>query len=95
MYGHIAKTPSIWPIRPSCLAFSVVASVRLPPPDSPETTSFAMPSSSRLVSTHSKALLQSFRPAGKGYAPSVPPALRNSTPTTTIPAAASSSRQCA
>ena len=93
MKGAWAYTPSIRSRCPSRLAFSVVAKVRLPPPDSPVTTIDASPRSSRRACIQSSALAQSFKPAGNGCGPSARPELRNSTPTTTQPRAASRPRQ--
>ena len=75
------------------MARSTVASVRFPPPDSPDTISVEMPSASRWSITQRSPAAQSFSPAGYGNGPCLPPPLRNSTPTTTSPVAASSSRQ--
>jgi len=65
---------------------------RLAPADSPATVIVVIPSSSRWAYIQARAVEQSSSPAGNGWLPRTPAPLRYSTPTTTTPVAASSSR---
>src|SRR5215472_2903458 len=93
MYGHSAYRPLIRPSSPSCLSLRPVASVRLPPPLSPATTTRAgsIARCPALATTHFSPDTQSLRPAGNGATSGTDEgatALRKSTITTATPLAA-------
>src|SRR6185437_13926368 len=95
MYGHSAYRPLIRPRSPSCLSLRPVASVRLPPPLSPATTTRpgSMLSCPALATVHFRPDTQSLRPAGNGATSGTDDAtteLRKSTITTATPSAAMS-----